>query len=526
MVEIPWLKFAYYPMNLDMLYLVPLLWGNDILPKYIHGSFGLMTALLIFLYLRRWRGRIYGYAGTLLFLAIPLIVKLSITVYVDLGLVFFSTAALYYTLKWVEHDLRLRYLIYAALCCGLALGTKYNGLLVFCILFLLIPIVGMRHRARSWGEEPPIKAPFYPSRHLTQIVCHWIIFTVIVLVVFSPWMIRNIIWKGNPLHPLYQSSFKVLQQWVQQDQGPPAPVQLKPKKARPPKPNHFMLRRQIYNENGLDILLIPLRIFFQGQDDNPQYFDGRLTPLLLVLPLFAFIGVRSDEHLLRLGKFVWMAFAALYLLMAYLSVDMRVRYVAPIIPPLTILSILGLGNILKRIDAHVPRPHCKVLKFLLALVIVVLGSAQLMYIAKQFVIYRPDLYLSGKIDRTAYIQQFRPEYAALAYANQHLPAQSRICGIYVGGRGYYSDREIRFGNHLFEDIIRRSSLTQEITNQLRKRGFTHILISQDLFNQWSAPRLTKDQNKLMQKFFRNETQLIFNKGAYTLYQLNKPQNVS
>jgi hypothetical protein len=36
MVEIPALAFSYYPMNLDLLYTVPLIFGNDIAPKYVH----------------------------------------------------------------------------------------------------------------------------------------------------------------------------------------------------------------------------------------------------------------------------------------------------------------------------------------------------------------------------------------------------------------------------------------------------------------------------------------------------------
>ena len=36
---IPAIPFSYYPMNLDLLYLIPLYFGNDIIPKYIHFAF-------------------------------------------------------------------------------------------------------------------------------------------------------------------------------------------------------------------------------------------------------------------------------------------------------------------------------------------------------------------------------------------------------------------------------------------------------------------------------------------------------
>ena len=87
--EIPTAQFSYYPMNLDLLYMIPLYFGNDIIPKYIHFVFALLTAVFIFRYLR-WRlDDVYALLGVILFLSLPIIVKLSITVYVDLGLIFF-----------------------------------------------------------------------------------------------------------------------------------------------------------------------------------------------------------------------------------------------------------------------------------------------------------------------------------------------------------------------------------------------------------------------------------------------------
>ena len=47
MVEFPSMSFSYFPMNLDLLYMIPLWFGNDIIPKFIHFSFALFTAWLI-----------------------------------------------------------------------------------------------------------------------------------------------------------------------------------------------------------------------------------------------------------------------------------------------------------------------------------------------------------------------------------------------------------------------------------------------------------------------------------------------
>ena len=58
--ELPSIPFSYYPMNLDLFYGVALYFGNDILPKYIHFLFGLITAWGIGSYLRKRFNLFYG----------------------------------------------------------------------------------------------------------------------------------------------------------------------------------------------------------------------------------------------------------------------------------------------------------------------------------------------------------------------------------------------------------------------------------------------------------------------------------
>ena len=175
MVEIPWIPFSYYPMNLDLLYLVPLYFGQDIAAKYIHFGFALLTAASIYGYLRRRTGSAaWSLLGGLLFLSLPVIVKLSITVYVDLGLIYFSTASLLLLLRWAGEGGRLWHLVAAGALCGLAMGTKYNGLLTFFLLACFVPLAGMRRaerpgrhgrRRRAGRSAPSAPACCSPRSH-------------------------------------------------------------------------------------------------------------------------------------------------------------------------------------------------------------------------------------------------------------------------------------------------------------------------------------------------------------------------
>ena len=293
MVEIPWIPFSYYPMNLDLLYLVPLYLGQDIAAKYIHFGFALLTAAAIYGYLRRRTGSTaWSLLGGLLFLSLPVIVKLSITVYVDLGLIYFSTASLLLLLRWTGEGGRLWHLVAAGALCGLAMGTKYNGLLTFFLLTCFVPLASMRRAETPAGTAAG-------SGKALRAVGAGALFAAVALVVFSPWMIRNTLWTGNPVYPLYDGLFRTAAAAAPVAGGDAAGAE---GDGGGGGMNHLAARRVVYGESFLETVTTPLRIFFQGQDDNPKYFDGRLNPCLLLLPLAAFIGPRKLTRRLRRRK--------------------------------------------------------------------------------------------------------------------------------------------------------------------------------------------------------------------------------
>lgn len=229
--EIPFMPFSYYPMNLDLLYLIPLYFGDDIVPKFIHFSFALLTAWLIFGYLKRRINAIYALLGVIFFLSIPIIVKLSINVYVDLGLIFFSTASLLLLLRWIENGFPLKFLIISASLCGLALGTKYNGLIALFILTLFVPFLYSRY---PQGEK----------HGFLKVAGYGILFLFVALLFFSPWMIRDYLWTNNPIFPLYDNWFNPQDAIDRQTVG------------------LFAYRRIFYHETWWQMVLLPVRIFF------------------------------------------------------------------------------------------------------------------------------------------------------------------------------------------------------------------------------------------------------------------------
>jgi len=205
---------------------------------------------------------------------------------VDLGLVFFSTASLMDLFKWIESRFQIKHLVLSAFCCGLALGVKYNGLIVLFLLTVFVSLLYERQALTDAAEKKEISVKSSLNRQLRAI--GWgALFCLIALMVFSPWMIRNYIWKDNPVYPLYNSLFNPPKVAVASASGagvqPDAQNIISPEnKKKSSSWGPFAIRKVVYKEAWWEIALIPVRNFFQGRDDDPCYFDGKLNSFYFV----------------------------------------------------------------------------------------------------------------------------------------------------------------------------------------------------------------------------------------------------
>ena len=261
--------------------------------------------------------------GSNIFLTIPIIVKLSITVYVDLGLIFFSTASLFALIVWLEHDFNWRWLLLCGICAGLAAGTKYNGLVTVAVIGLFVPFCYSRIASKS--ECSQLKLSFSAFSFAA-------VFATGVLLTFSPWLIRNYIWTGNPIYPLHQNLFANESAEQSHEENAVKDLSKTPSGSGGTN-NVFINRRLLYGESALETLTLPFRFFFQGQDDNPKYFDGRLSPFLLFLPVLAFVrwknlGVSQKRERLNPALFCFPLFL-LYLFSKFDAGAVHYPFFAP-----------------------------------------------------------------------------------------------------------------------------------------------------------------------------------------------------
>jgi hypothetical protein len=478
-IEVPMAPYSYYPMLLDMFYTPWLVWGYDSVPKLVHALFGYLTGLLLYAYLARRMNSVYGLVGFLFWISIPSVLRLSHWAYVDLGIVFYATSALFCLLRWAEDKDSRSWLVLAGLAAGFAFATKPNGLVACLLLFSLVAW----HLARD------------PNEAFSRMVSHLALFGVAVALPCVPWLAKNFDQTGNPFFPFAGGLFTA--------KGPAASAP-----ALYISLGVFAKRELFYGETWWQILALPLRLFFSGEDDNPQYFDGVFSPLLILLLPWAFKGKWVEEK-------GWLfAFAALYLAFSIFLVDLRARYVLLIVPPLVVLSVYSVFNIYLRLKQPV---------YLFAL-LVLFAAYHGYYAYRYFAAVAPVQYLLAKESRAAYLNRALPEYATFEYINRQLPAGAKIYLLFIGRRGYYCERDyFHDGGELPAFLQRAVTSAQEpahVAHALKKEGITHLMVRTDLLARYLVDNLPPAKIALWNEFAQRRLSLNFHERGYALYQLH------
>ena len=507
--ERPDILFSYYPQLLDIFYMLPVALGHDIAAKYLHFMFALLTALLIYLFVRRRTGPSWAALGGLLFLTLPLIVKLSVTVYVDLGLVFFTTAALFSMAIWLEDTGRTRWLVLAAVCSGLALGTKYNALVSFLVLSLLVPFFYLYRRENPHTEQ-------------LNAVKFGVLFVALSVLVFSPWLIRNYSLTGNPLYPLAQGVFaQSAAELTPVDEAADADTHvravLREQSSNTEKPLGPLLTRRLVHEESLPYtLMIPLRIFFEGEDDNPKYFDGRLNPFLFLLPL-AFLVLAKRARFRHREPLLFGAYALLIIVLVFLLTDMRLRWVATIVPPLVVLAIYGLRTVHDLLASRFgAMPWASAVTGLL---IAAYFVPNMLYAYALYDKIDPVPYVTGKRDYATYIRQHRPEYAAISLANHIVPPGKKVLGLFLGNRRYYFSADAILVTQVFTSVAERSVSGDAIADRLLDLGYSHLVVHTGLFRQW-LELADEDAAARVQAFTGSRLNELLFEGGFGLYEIS------
>ncbi len=478
-VEVPMAPYSYFPMLLDMLYTPWVYWGHDFVPKFVHALFGLLTGLSLYAYLSRRMNGVYGLIGFFFFLSVPVVLRLSHWAYVDLGLTFYTTAALLCLLRWREEKNSRSWLIMAALSAGFAVAVKPNGLVALLLLSFLFLF--------ALASDP--------GRRASKVVSEITTFGLFSLLPVLPWLAKNWAQTGNPFFPHLAGFFagRVVESTVAAASHAGLGI--------------FAKRQTLYGESGWEIAALPLRIFFSGQDDNPQYFDGVLSPALILLLPWAFRGKWIEE------KRYFASFALLFFAFAVFLVDLRIRYILPIVPPLVILLVYGGFNVYLRMT----QPAYLLVGALLF--VGVNGTYLWSYVRDTAAVG----YLLGHENREAYLTRVLAEYPVFQFINRETPPSAKIYLLFVGRRAYYCKRDyFHDGGELpglLLHAIQSARDPAQIEKSLKAKRITHLMIREDLLERFLSHNLSANQREIWNAFIAQRLQARFRHRGYSLYQI-------
>lgn len=167
----------------EMLYVSSLSFGNEILAKLIHFSFGILILVALYKLSRQFLDKNFSLIAVLIFSSNLVFSWQSTTSYIDLIRTFFELLSLWGFINFYKTKER-KWIVESAVMLGLAISVKLLSITSILIFLPLILIV---------------------ERKLTK---NLIVFPCISLLIPLPYFIYSFLNTGNPVYPLFSKYYK------------------------------------------------------------------------------------------------------------------------------------------------------------------------------------------------------------------------------------------------------------------------------------------------------------------------------
>lgn len=422
-----------FPQNAQMLYLLAMGLKSDILAKLIHFSLGIMLALAIFSFSKKYFSLRTSVLATTIFYTMPLIGSaLSPTASADFFLYLFEFLAIYAFFNWWEDSKNRVWLAVSGLLLGFAMGVKHLSLVPFVLLVLGIMIKVLSIEKKSFA---------FLLKSLVTFICLAFVFS-------GYWYIKSIILLGNPLWPLCYRIFGGLK-------IPEVTLE---------HMNYHILRFGP-GRSLLDFLSLPWNLTYY-----PERFDGSyLSPLFLVfLPVLGFFKKK------RVIIYI-LIFSGLYLIIWFLLLSQQQRYLSSIIPLLSICTAFAIEKVIAFDNKFSKVVYLIIFSWLF------ISTFNIIQDHKDKI--SPALGLESPRD---YLSKKLWFYRDIDYINRNLPEDAHILLISFD-RNYYLERKFTFGELTQQlHLLYKSYDLEGLLLHLRQLGITHLLIPKRHFNRQRA----------------------------------------
>ncbi|MGA2090081.1 MAG: glycosyltransferase family 39 protein [Endomicrobiales bacterium] len=418
---------SFYPFNINMLFMIAHMMGNDITAKVVSFVCGITVCWGIYQFGKKFFTPEIGVLAALIFYSVPQVMIGSWKAAIELGITVFDFGAVFALIYFIEKKERF-WLIISGVLCGLSMGSKYTGL-VFCFVPSVMTLVA----AGMW------------QRQGLKTVCRDIVlFSLVALAVSSPWYIRNIISSGNPIFPFLWEKIGFLK--------------LKMTRSLLADP-----ARPLFSFYNYFCFLWPMTMGTLQQ-------ETMIGPLFLIFIPLIFTLKKIDLKIKILSVYLlfslvfWIVLGRFYL-----------RFFIPTLPVISIIFAYYIAS-------HTS----KGLKNVSYLLIGGIVFANITYSVRVLqVMQSPLTYLLGTQSRKDYLSIQRmgypdPYYSVIDYANNNSAPDATI--LFLGEtRGLFSKRRFIISGVAerspLEDWISQCANADQLYAIMQKNGVSHILLN-------------------------------------------------
>jgi hypothetical protein len=413
------------PFAVEMLFTFGLAHGDEVFAKLLHYAFGWMYVASAVAVARRWLGPRQAWLSAIVLLGIPTLPIWAAFAYVDLGWASFEFLALAAGLLWWQTRSD-RWLVLAGLLIGLAMGSKFPGLAGAAALGGLLILASVREGTR-------------------RVVRNVALFVALAGLVASPWYVKNWLWFGNPVYPLYFG-------------GPGWDAE---------RLNLYMAYLSSFGAGRelIDWLLLPWNIYARnsqfGAVMNQIDVPGLLFPLVLLYPWSR--GPRAIGALL--------GFAAVRGALWAVG-SQQTRFLLPVFPALAVATAHVLLRLRPRSPGRIPW------HVFLPTLGVGLAGLTLFYQVVVMLTHAPLRPVLGWESGRQFLRRVVRSYPAVDFIHRALPSGSRALQLGNGQIFYCPTKCVADPDHFrWAAQINRFSTVFEFDRWMRAEGHTHVLLS-------------------------------------------------
>ena len=468
-VSIPTIVHSNWPAGMEMLNMIALLMGSEILPHLVVTAMVVLTALGVFRFAYQHLDPSTGWLAAALYLTMPMVRFLAGVALIEGALGFFGFMAIWSGYEWLESR-SWRDLALAGVLGGLTASIKLTGAAIPIGVGLVVLVcLLLRHRNQARG-------------HLAQFVAYG----AIALIVTAPWYLRGTINTGNPVWPFMYQIFGGRYWDALGDQMHTSWLHV-PNLDRTPWSYiaglwYLTVRAEQFGGlriGGAIMLLTPLSLLFSR---HRSWLYGYLGNVCMVVYTLWFFTTHQT------------------------------RFLMGIIPTLTLLAAFAFIQLLRLWPPHWAALG-RVGMVVYLVLLLPLGAAERAHITNRWP------YVAGRIHREEFLSQEVTGYPAFQFANEHLPADARVLLALWETRGYYVHRASIWANPISQRVIKWEQFDDvaSLAEQLRLLGITHVLHNEHL----TIPGITNAEhtNEILNAFLGEYGMTLYEQAGFRVYEL-------